>query len=142
LVLPVNAILKKMCSQKTTAELLARAIRVCNKICDYVNTYYSRRDCVSNIVSLAKTCKEVLEVFLSVIEYDTKDDPVFASIERIIVKCDDDILELEKRLKEIKHSNQKWSRLKLHSIFRRKDLASLKSNLQSFRDNLGVAKKV
>lgn len=128
--------------QKTTAELLARAIKVCNKICDYVKTYHSRGDCVSDIIGLARSCKEVLEVFQSVVEHNSKDDPVFASVEKIITKAEDDIRELKQRLKEIKYSNQKWPGRRLFSILRREDLPHLKSNLQSLRDNLGSAKKV
>ncbi|CRG82783.1 hypothetical protein PISL3812_00129 [Talaromyces islandicus] len=138
---PVNVILKKMHHQKTTAELLACAIKVCNEACDYANTYHSCGDCVDDTVGLARSCKEVLELFQSVIECNNKDDPVYANIESIVAKSEDDIRELKKRLKEIKYSNQKWLGGKLFAMFCRKG-QNLKPNLQSLRDNLGSAKKV
>jgi hypothetical protein len=128
--------------QKTTAELVARAIKVCDKICDYATNHHSYGNCLTDCVGLAKSCKEVLEVLQSVVESDSKDDPVANSAEKRIAKSENDIRELKKRLKEYKYSNQKWPGGRLFYMLKGKELPNLKPNLQSLRDNLGRATKV
>lgn len=129
--------------QKTTAELVARAIKVCDRICEYAKSHHSYGNCLTDIVGLAKSCKEVLQVLQDVVENNSKDDPVVSSVEKRIANSEDDIRELKKRLKEYKNCNRKLSGWKVLPIFRqKKQLHNLEPNLQSLRNNLGSAKKV